>query len=343
MTPPRGAAAAGLAALAGGVQALSLAWPAGGQPLWWLQLLCLAVLIALLATQARGRTAFFVAWAYATSWLASTFWWLFVSMHFYGGLPAPLAVLAVLGLAAFLGLYYAAAGFVYFLLRTGRPGHDALLFASAWLVAELLRGNWFTGFPWGAVGYSHVEGPLAGFAPWVGVYGVGFAAAAVSAFLASLRRPNACAARSSLAAFGIVALGLGLGADAPAGTSAAGTPLRVALLQGNIPQDEKFEGGTGIPVALAWYAEQLRTAPASLVVTPETAIPLLPHQLPEGYLATVQGFFSDGRRAALAGIPLGNFTDGYTNSMLGWKAGATTYRYDKHHLVPFGEFIPPLF
>jgi apolipoprotein N-acyltransferase len=58
----------------------------------------------------------------------------------------------------------------------------------------------------------------------------------------------------------------------------------VALLQGNIPQDEKFQGGTGIPVALDWYGRQLRASTASLVVAPETAIPVLPQQLPSGYL-----------------------------------------------------------
>ncbi len=128
-------------------------------------------------------------------------------MHTYGGLAAPLAALAVLALAAFLGSYYAAASAVFVHLRDRLPrrrGWQAASFAALWLLAELARGVWWTGFPWGAGGYAHVEGPLRVLARWVGVYGIGAVAAllamlAVQLRIADLRRPRCWAAAVALA------------------------------------------------------------------------------------------------------------------------------------------------
>ena len=140
--------------------------------------------------------------------------------------------------------------------------------------------------------------------------------------------------------------GLWLGRQQATDAPSALPGMSVELLQGNIPQDEKFEMGSGIPLALNWYAQQLHASTAQLVVAPETAIPLLPQQLPQGYLDLVRAPFvkPQGGQAALVGIPLGNFEQGFTNSVEGWKPGQMQpYLYSKHHLVPFGEFIPPLF
>jgi apolipoprotein N-acyltransferase len=286
-----------------------------------------------------------VGWTFATTWLTGTFWWLFISMHVYGGLATPLAAAAVLLLAGFVALYYALAAGLYRQVAAGRPGRDAALFASLWLGAELLRNTLFTGFPWGAGGYAHVDGPLAALAPWVGVYGI-CAIAAWLAYLLSLlaQQPARGSWRYWLAVLATAGLLAACNVqDRLTAPVPPGPKLRVGLLQGNIPQDEKFEGGTGIPVALDWYGRMLRDTDAQLVVAPETAIPLLPMQLPEGYLEAMRDLFGQGQRAALVGIPLGSFEAGYTNSVIGFRPDDASYRYHKHHLVPFGEFIPPLF
>ncbi len=339
-----------LAILAGAAQAASIAAPWNGQPLWWLQLLSLAVLAGLLPRQATVWRAALLGGLFATAWLAGTWWWLFISMHVYGGLAAPLAVAAVLLLAASLGLYYAlASALAWWLGRTAV--WRAVVFAAAWLLAELMRGVWFTGFPWGAGGYAHVHGPLAALAPWVGVYGIGFVAALAAGLLAGLASPVRTEGdgagrqrRLGLVCGAAVVVIVGAAQVAPAGNSVpTGEPLSVALLQGNIPQDEKFQAGSGIPQALEGYARALRESSASLTVAPETAIPLLPGQLPAGYLEAIGDHLTRQQQAALVGIPLGSFKEGYTNSAIGLGAPGAPYRYDKHHLVPFGEFIPPLF
>lgn len=338
LAPPLAALAAGLA------QAASIASPWNGQPQWWLQLLSLATLAGLLRNEQRAWRGAGLAWLFALAWLAGTFWWLFISMHVYGGLPAPLAVGAVLALAGALGLYYALAGALFVRWRRESPAAGTLLFASLWLGAELLRATWFTGFPWGAGGYAHVDGPLSAAARFAGVYGVGGLAALLAHLLALLATPAARSWRywaASAAAAGLLAAcNVAASSTVPPSSSAR---LKVALLQGNIPQDEKFQAGTGIPLALAWYAQQLVEPAAPLVVAPETALPLLPQQLPDGYMARIEGAVRQQGHGALVGVPLGSFGEGYSNSVIGLKADAPRYRYDKHHLVPFGEFVPPLF
>ena len=334
-----------LALLAGVAQAVSIATPWSGRPLWWLQGLSLAALCALLGCQHSWRRAAAQGWAFAIAWLAGTWWWLFISMHVYGGLAAPLAVIAVLALAAFLGSYYALAAALAWRFGQGGRLKAALVYAGAWLMAELMRGVWFTGFPWGAGGYAHVDGPLSALAPWVGVYGIGLAGAFLSALLGgvllSWRREGLPRAWPALAGVAVL-LPAALAVPQPQAGPATGR-VSVALLQGNIPQDEKFQPGSGVPLALEWYAAQLDASTARLVVAPETAIPLLPAELPEGYLGALGRRFGSGEQAVLVGIPLGSYQEGYTNSAIGIAPGAEVYRFDKHHLVPFGEFIPPLF
>jgi len=121
--------------------------------------------------------------------------------------------------------------------------------------------------------------------------------------------------------------------------------LHVTLLQGNVAQEEKFQPATGVMQSLAWYGENLRQATGELVITPETALPVVPEQLPDGYWTALAQRFSNGTQAALIGMPMGDPLHGYTNSVVGFGglAAEPPWRYDKHHLVPFGEFIPPLF
>lgn len=295
---------------------------------WLLPLVCAAVLSWRVAVSAPGR-AFMLGWLYGTAWLVAGTWWLFISMHRYGGLPAWMAALAVLALSAFLSLYLGAAMAAFARWRSGRTVRDACLFGALWLLAELARGALFTGFPWVASGYAQVDAPLARLAPFVGVYGIGAVGAALAAWSAS---------RSWRPAASLVMLCL-LWVTPPATFTQAGGTLHVSLLQGNIPQDEKFEA-THQAAALEWHLSALTAAQGDLVIAPETAVPFLPQQLPDGFWAGLKSRFAEGRTFALFGVPLGDDHTGYTNSAVGFGATQPEYRYAKHHLVPFGEFIP---
>jgi apolipoprotein N-acyltransferase len=298
---------------------------------WPLPLLCCAVLAWSAAGVVPRRAALF-GWTFGTAWLTAGTWWLYISMHRYGGLPAPLAAAAVFVLSAALSLYLALAMALFARWRQGRAAVDASLFAALWLLAELARGVIFTGFPWVASGYAQVDGPLAALAPWVGVYGIGAVGALSAALLAAGRLRPALGAAALLAVPALVGT---VSFSSPTGS------LSVTLLQTNVAQDEKF-ATEQMPQALAWVAAALRDARGDLVVAPETAVPLLPDQLAEvapGYWEALRQRFAGSAQAALVGVPLGSFENGYTNSVAGLSAGPD-YRYDKFHLVPFGEFIP---
>ena len=350
-----------MAVLSGGAQAASVTWPfvslapltglQHGQPVWWLQLLALTMLAWMLSAGTGWRRGALLGWLFATAWLVGTIGWTYVAMHTYAGLPAVLAALAVLLLSGLMALFYAAAtGLLVLLAPVGRTWR-ALCFAALWLLAELARGTWLTGFGWGAGGYAHVDGPLAGLAPYLGVYGLCGITAWLAMTLAQMGGVAPTARRRARMVTLIVALAmlalpslLQRQRFGVADTAASSGRLSVTLLQGNIPQDEKFESASGVPLALRWYAQQLQANRSALVIAPETAIARLPQQLPPGYWDALQQRFASGAQAALIGIPLGNYQQGYTNSVLGLRPGQPqAWRYDKRHLVPFGEFIPPFF
>jgi apolipoprotein N-acyltransferase len=404
----------GASLLAGVLQGFSMAWPAfamgdawhiSGQSFGSVQCLSLAVLAALLlqtasqdteapTTQTSRHNRPQRAWlqgmkltgVFATAAMSSTWGWLYVSMHEYGGLPSWLACLAVVVLAMALSVYFALVGGVWVglfrrWLLTARQHEGrsdthtksylmgaefrlalagAVLFAALWTLAELARGQWFTGFPWGAAGYAHGQSALAAYAPWVGVYGIGAIASWLAMGLPLLL--SVCMAGRTRAWMWLLALGVMFSALIPAALQRMSTPftqsvgaMTVRLLQGNIPQDQKFIPGQGVQIALSWYGEQLLANTETLVVTPETAIPVLPQQLSPAYWQALRNKYAVAEvpvqqvpatvpaQLALIGLPMGGATVGYSNSVLAMGQEAQTYRYDKQHLVPFGEFVPPFF
>ena len=321
-----------------------MAWPGSGQPIWALQLIALAVgawtvLRATSATQAFLRAGLYAAFA-----IGATVWWLFIAMHTYGGLAAPLALLALAVMAILLALPYGAFCALWWNSAPRQsPTAAAAWFGLCWMAAELLRGMGWWGFGWGAAGYAHVEGPLAGYAPWIGVDGIDLLAAALAMALAlganALLQRGRPALGPGLLIVAIIALPPALRPLLGDPTSPTGR-LDVALLQGNIPQNEKFEAGLGVPMALQWYGDMLEANARRLVVAPETALPVLPYQLPPGYLDALQARYADGRQLAIVGVPLGSHREGYTNSAVALGPAGAAWRYDKHHLVPFGEITP---
>lgn len=258
--------------------------------------------------------------------------WVYVSLHDVGGMAMPIAIVATLAFCAVLAIFPALAGYVWGRWRTGRPGADALLAAGAWALTEWLRGWVLTGFPWLAIGYSQTPpSPLAGYAPILGVYGVGLLAAGIASMLLfHWRRPL------SWASVGLV-LAVGIGLRGMDWTQPVGEPLQVSLLQGNIPQSLKWIP-ENLTKSIETYARLASEHPAALTVLPETAIPLLFDQIPREVL---RGLTANG--TVLLGAPIRTRERGYANGAVAVTPELEVQAYAKAHLVPFGEFVPPGF
>jgi len=322
------------ALLAGAVNVLAFA-PFG----WWpLQILTLALVFRLVQSESSFKRSAFLGWMYGLGWSVTGVHWLYISMHHYGGLPSWMAALAVILLGVVLGAFAALAmgGSTWLKQRLVLQPAAAmlLLFPACWALAEWSRGWVLTGFPWVSSGYAHTTGPLAGFAPVVGVYGLAWLAALIAGCLALLPTH-----KSSLA-LALLLLAGGFGLKSIDWTAPHSQPVSVRLLQGNVPQEMKFAPGR-IEETLSLYHDMISGAPADLIATPETAIPLLSSQLPPDYLQSLSAFAVKSNSHIALGIPVHDGPRQYANSMIGLAPAATKpYRYDKHHLVPFGEFIP---
>ncbi|MEZ5742131.1 MAG: apolipoprotein N-acyltransferase, partial [Burkholderiaceae bacterium] len=181
-----------LALLAGLVHASSFApFPTG-----WVQLLAMAAAWSLVVGLGRrpglARTgqAAWVGLLFGLGTFTAGLCWLYVSMHDFGGMPAPLAALAVVLLSAYLALFGALAFALAHRWRGSGAApswRTAVLLGALWGGGEIVRAYLFTGFPWLSIGYAHVEGPLFALAPLAGIYGIGvLAAAAVAAFVGAL-------------------------------------------------------------------------------------------------------------------------------------------------------------
>jgi apolipoprotein N-acyltransferase len=325
-----------LALLAGALSVLAFA----PFRLWPVQVATLAFLFWLVVQQTSVRRSMLIGWAYSFGWLVCGVHWLYISMHRYGGLPSWMAILAVAVLALALGAFAALAmgGAAWFRRRGASPTAVLMVILPAlWMLSEWLRGWVLTGFPWIVSGYAHTDSPLAGFAPVVGVYGLAWLAALIAGSLVLLHAKKL----AILPILGIIVCGIGL--KSVDWTEASGQPISVRLLQGNIAQEMKFEKDQ-VHSTLSLYHDMITAAPADLIATPETALPLFAHQLPPDYFPALSGFARQSNSHIALGIPVSDSRRHYANSVIGIAPATTSsekpYRYDKHHLVPFGEFIP---
>ncbi len=333
--------------------------------LWPLLPVSLAFLFAYWFRAVSKRQAALYGFSWGLGFFLTGVSWLYVSLHVYGNMPAPMAAFAILIFCAYLSLFPMLAGILVRRLHTQLPGRPLLIglavMPALFVLTEYLRGWFLSGFPWLIAGYSQTPGPwfgallsapLAGYAPVFGVFGLSWMlalTASTSLVLfprwSGLHIPRA---RKIAVAAAIAVLWVGgLGIQAIEWSSPAGAPLKVALLQGNIEQEMKWREDQRA-ATLASYMTMVKASSAKLIVLPETALPTFIDEVPREYLDALKQQAEKNDGDLIVGVPIaerdaaGGPQYRYFNSAISLGVSASQ-RYDKQHLVAFGEFMPPTF
>lgn len=288
------------------------------------------------------RDAAHLGFAFGLGWFGAGVSWVYVSLHVFGAMPAPLAAAVTLLFCAYLALHPALAGYLGRRFAIPSALNWMVFVPALFTLIEWLRGWLFTGFPWINPGYSQApDSPLAGYAPIVGLHGITFlvfatAGALCWAWTAQPWRQWRTSWPWPAAVILIWVAGAGLGNVA--WTEPTGTRISVSLLQGNIDQDRKWRADQ-LRATLQTYLHMVRASDARLIILPETALPLFLRDVPADYLDALASHARINNGDVLIGVPERLPNGDYYNSVVSL-GSAQRQTYRKNHLVPFGEFIP---
>lgn len=299
--------------------------------LFWLPWLTLAVLFALWQHARTPAQAGALGFAFGLGLYGFGIYWIYISLHTFGGMPWWFAGFCTFCLSAFMALFPALVG-----MLAKRSG--VLLWTAPvwWALSDWVRSWIFTGFPWLTLGYAQApDSPLTGFLPIVGVYGVSALTAMLAVGLYQLAGEKRQRIAGLLLSVGLLVTG-GL-LSLITWSRPVGQPIEAALLQGNISQTIKWSPEHA-QQTLQQYLDMVRQTSAKLIVLPETALPMLSSQLDPAYVALLQQHAQTHQADILLGVVEARQGQFYNSAIsLG---RSPVQAYSKSHLVPFGEYIP---
>lgn len=330
----------------GAVQGIAVSYSLGS-----LQVAALAVFFILLSRIPGKAASFTAGLCFGTGWLSTALYWLYYSMHQYGGIPLVLSLAAVVLLAAFLALSTGAAAAVARFWRDKFHLSDATYFFCAlvpfWTLAASFRNDALTGFGWGGAAYAHTDSILFEYAPLVGSFGIDLLSSVVAASFAMtailLSRKALKSATVAFSAVLLISAGGFIAGKADYGEE--GGTLSFRLIQGGIAQDEKFSP-MGTKQSFERYLAAMREPgleKGQIVVMPETIFPVPLTRLPQA----IKDIFLEINTKQAQPVIYGGFIEPerarYYNSAVFIDPEHREHFYLKRHLVPFGEYVPPGF
>lgn len=311
----------------------------------WLTIPVLLVVVAFTAKH-TARQAFRIGFFFGLGWFSAGLSWIYVSIDRFGGLAPIASVTLLLILFAYLSLFPALALWLWRYLGNRLQGLALGLLPLLWLLAESLRGSLLTGFPWLELGYSHTDSWLGQYAPWLGGSGVTVVMWLVVVSLFGWWQQR----RWYQAAAAVLLLALPFALTSLKPIERSGDSLKVLLVQGNIDQNIKWNPEQHWPTMLHYLdLSKPHYASHDLIVWPEAAV-TMPEPYTDDVLANIHRATAEAGVALITGII--DFRGGqYFNSLItlgqdGADGVDTEYyhghsnRYQKHQLLPIGEFVP---
>jgi apolipoprotein N-acyltransferase len=304
---------------------------------FWIAPATLAVLFWCWRDCSPGQ-AFRRGFAYGFAGFLAGMYWIYISVHDFGEAPAILAVSLMLALVAAMASFAALTGWVS--ARFFDAGSRAAWLAvmpAVWVLAEWLRGFVLTGFGWLSSGYSQTDTWLMGYAPLVGLHGMTWAVALTAGALAVL-----VAERGRARWLGLVSIALlwggGYVATGQRWVEPRGALVSVALVQGAVPQDLKWDPEQLIGTMELYRRLTLQAMDKQLIVWPEAAIPALYSQV-KPFVDQVGARVAARGGTLLAGVLRAEpGADNFQNALMAFTDPPAVYT--KRHLVPFGEYFP---
>lgn len=292
--------------------------------------------------QVGKKRAFRRGFLFGSGLFASGVYWVFISIHEFGNTSTLLALIVTAGFVAILALFPAING--YWLNRFFPKNNFAklvLAFPALWVLLEWIRSWVFSGFPWLSLGYSQLHSPLKGFAPISSVYSISLLLAISAGLIVNAaqlwKRKKYSLLYFHLLAF-IFIWACGGILSYIHWTTPKGEPVKISLIQGNIPQLLKWSPEQVVPTLNRYQTLTEAHWDSKIIIWPESAIPLV-LQNSGNFLDQLADKATQHQVTIIAGIPVESPESGkYYNAII--TLGNGTGIYAKHRLVPFGEFVP---